>query len=144
MATTTIVNAPELGLNHGIAFHNGYLYASSPSRVYRWPYKPGQFSIINQNTIGIVIDNMPVPGHVTRTLIFDDEGLLYVSIGSNVNVDPNSFRARIRRFRIDLQFLPIHFENGEIFADGCRNTAGLAFNSDGVLYGVDNGADLVK
>lgn len=128
-------------LNHAIAFHNGYLYASSDTNVYRWPYEPGQFRLIDENAVESVITNIEASGHVTRTLIFDDSGRLYVSIGSNENIDQNSSRARIRRF--NLQSLPITFSSGEVFADGVRNTVGLAFNSDGDLFGVDNGPDLV-
>lgn len=143
--TTTIIDGSELGLNHGIAFQNGFLYASSPFTVYRWPYKPGQFSSINPNTRQTVIANIvEIAGLQTRTLIFDDIGRLYISVGSGSNVDPNSYRSRIRRFNLEHQFLPIPFSNGEIFADGCRNTVGLGFRSNGILYGVDNGANQVK
>lgn len=138
--TNTIVEADELGLTHSIAFYDGYLYASSSSTVYRWPYVPGQFSLVNAS-VETVITGMEEPGHTTRTLIFDATGRLYVSIGSNLNIDPNSSRARIRRF--DLQSLPITFASGEVFADGVRNTVGLAFNSNGILFGVDNGPDMV-
>ncbi len=117
------------------------MYASSDSTVYRWPYVPGQFSLIDGNTVEIVITDIEVNGHITRTLIFDDAGRFYISIGSNQNIDSDSSRARIRRF--DLQSLPITFASGEVFADGVRNTVGLAFNSNGVLFGVDNGPDLV-
>lgn len=144
--TTTILDGAGLSLTHGIALHNGYLYASSAIRVYRWPYKPGQFSLINRNTMETVITNITQTsaGHSTRTLIFDDVGRLYISVGSQNNIDPDSYRSRIRRFTIDLQFLPIPFNNGEIFADGCRNTVGLGFSATGTLYGVDNGSDMVK
>ena len=37
--------------------------------------------------------------------------------------------------------LPIDFSLGEVFADGLRNEVGLAFDSHGVLWGVENGAD---
>lgn len=37
-------------------------------------------------------------GHSTRTLLFDPQGRLYISVGSYSNVDENSFRSRIRRF----------------------------------------------
>lgn len=143
--TTTIVDGTGLSLTHGIAFHNGYLYASSAIRVYRWPYKPGQFSLINPNTIQTVVTNITQvsSGHSTRTLTFDNEGRLYISVGSFANVDADSYRSRIRRFNVDLQFLPIPFNNGEIFADGCRNTVGLGWSNSGILYGVDNGADMV-
>lgn len=143
--TTTILQGSELGLNHGIAFHNGFLYASSPFTVYRWPYKPGQFSSIHPNTRQTVITNIvEIAGLQTRTLIFDDTGRLYISVGSGSNVDPNSYRSRIRRFNLEHQFLPIPFSNGETFADGLRNNVGLGFRSNNILYGVDNGANQVK
>lgn len=130
-----------MDINHGIAFSNGYLYASSSRTIYRWPYVPGQFSLIDKTAVEVVITDMEDGGHITRTLIFDSQGQLYVSIGSNANIDPDSSRARIRRFR--LGSLPVTFSSGELFADGVRNTVGLAFNSNGVLFGVDNGPDLV-
>lgn len=143
--TTTIVDGTGLSLTHGIAFHDGFLYASSALRVYRWPYKPGQFSLINPNTIQTVVTNITQVsnGHNTRTLTFDTEGRLYISVGSFANVDADSYRSRIRRFNVELQFLPIPFNNGEIFADGCRNTVGLGWRN-GILYGVDNGADMIN
>lgn len=144
--TTTIINGSGLSLTHGIALSNGFLYASSALTVYRWPYKPGQFSIINQRTRQTVITNITQVsnGHRTRTLTFDADGILYISVGSFANIDADSYRSRIRRFNLDLQFLPIPFNNGEIFADGCRNTVGLAWSNSGILYGVDNGADMVN
>ncbi|KAJ6646156.1 hypothetical protein Bhyg_01367 [Pseudolycoriella hygida] len=144
--TTTIVDGTGLALTHGIAIHDGYLYASSAIRVYRWPYKPGQFSLINPRTIQTVITNITQTssGHSTRTLTFDEEGRLYISVGSLANIDTDSYRSRIRRFTIANQFLPIPFNNGEIFADGCRNTVGLGWSNSGILYGVDNGADMLN
>lgn len=32
------------GLNHGIELSAGYLFASTQSYVYRWPYTPGQLT----------------------------------------------------------------------------------------------------
>lgn len=146
VATTIIVEGTGLNLTHGIAFHNGYLYASSSNTVFRWPYSPGQFSLIDENTRQTAITDIPAElpsGHNTRTLVFDDEGRLYISVGSQANVDTDSYRAKIRRFILDEQILPIPFNDGETFADGCRNTVGMAFNANGILYAVDNGADLV-
>lgn len=142
MATTTIVDGTSLELTHGIAFNDGYLYASSASTIYRWPYVPGQFSLIDGTTVETVIISMQTGGHITRTLIFDAAGLFYVSIGSDENIDPDSSRARILRF--NLATLPIQFSDGEVIADGVRNTVGLAFNSNNVLFGVDNGPDMVS
>lgn len=86
-------------------------------------------------------------GHTTRTLAFDADGkFLYVSIGSNGNVDADSSRSRIRRFDMSAWdgTQPLIFNDGEVFADGVRNEVGLAFDSHGDLWGVENGADRLE
>ena len=92
-------------LNHGIALYDGFLYASSDTTVYRWPWDSETNSVTGSSTI--VINNINADGnggapqgHTTRTLEFDSFGRLYVSVGSNENVDPDSYRSRIRRFDI--------------------------------------------
>lgn len=144
--TATIFIGEDLGLNHGIALHNGFFYAASASTVYRWSYTPGQFSILNNSTIQVVVANIPsnITGHNTRTIVFDDAGRLYIQCGSGRNFDENSYRARIRRFNLGQQSLPIQFDDGEVFADGFRNTVGIGFSSRGTLFGVNNGPDGVK
>lgn len=103
----------------------------------------------NQSEIVInSINNIPCldcgapEGHSTRTLAFDEENRLYVSVGSVSNIDLNSARSRIRRF--DLTDFPVGglvFNEGEVFADGLRNEVALEFDRHGVLWGVENGAD---
>jgi len=132
-----IITAQGLNLNHGVTFHNGFIYASSSTRVFRWPYTPGSRQVV-PNLPEIVIDNIPSGGHDSRTIIFDEQNRLYVTVGSGGNVDQDSTRSRIRRFSI--ANIPHQFNDGEIFADGLRNEVGLAF-WDGVLFGVGNGAD---
>lgn len=141
----TLASAPSL--NHGLAIYEGFIYASSDTTVYRWPFSD------NFDTIGdieIVVNNINADGqggapqgHRTRTLIFDDAGKLYISVGSNGNVDADSYRSRIRRFDLTdpVASFPIDFQTGEVFADGLRNEVGLAFDSFGVLWGVENSAD---
>jgi glucose/arabinose dehydrogenase len=82
-------------------------------------------------------------GHWTRTLIFDKKGRLYVAVGSNNNIDPDSYRSRIRRFT-NFDKGDIDFSMGEIFADGLRNEVGLAFDKFDVLWGVENSADRLR
>lgn len=143
----------QSGLNHGLAVYDNYIYASSDTTVYRWPFNHSSSN--NQqlfDTIGdptVVIANINAngnggapQGHTTRTIVFDTYGRLYISVGSMGNVDPNSYRARIRRFNIsNTTHYPIDFETGEVYADGLRNEVGLAFDKHGVLWGVENGAD---
>jgi glucose/arabinose dehydrogenase len=141
----TIADASSL--NHGLAIYDGYIYASSDRNVFRWSYQ----NFTNSTSLGpeeLVVTNInpdgmggAPQGHRTRTLEFDDVGRLYVSIGSVGNVDPDSFRSRIRRFPIREGGFPLDFQQGEVFADGLRNEVGLAFDVHGVLWGVENGAD---
>ena len=135
-------------LNHGLAIHQGFIYASSDTTVYRWPYEGDGFESIGEQQI--VIENINADGqggapqgHTTRTLAFDDLNRLYVSVGSDRNVDADSYRSRIRRFDIygDSVMFPLDFQVGEVFADGLRNEVGLAFDSHGDLWGVENSAD---
>ena len=154
-AVVPILFAPgSLRANHGIVFHDGYVYASSDTTVWRWTFTPGQRSPgPNSNSAEIVIENMNAngrggapQGHTTRTLIVGNESRMYVSVGSAGNVDKDSHRSRIRRFSL-LEFKPgkpFDFQKGEVFADGLRNEVGLAFDRFGVLWGVENGADKLK
>lgn len=146
VTTRIIVDGAGLGLNHGIAFYGNFLYASSPTQVFRWPYTPGSWALINQATRETVIQGIPsVQGHTTRSLSFDRQGRLYVAIGTQTNATPSPHRSRILRFsNLASQFLPIAFGTGEVFAHGTRNTLGLGFNANDVLFGVDMGADQVK
>ena len=135
-----IPNTEGLGLNHGIELAGGYLYASSMTTVFRWPYSNGMTGDTEEVIVG-----MEPGGHFTRTLAFDADGKwLYVSIGSKNNVDIDSFRSRIRRFDMSSWngVTPFDFNNdGQLFADGLRNEVGLAFDVHGDLWGVENGAD---
>ncbi len=135
-----LLQTENLGLNHGIELSGGYLYASSSTNVYRWPYVDGTVGEIEDVIVGIASG-----GHFTRTLAFDADGKwLYVSIGSLKNADSDSSRSRIRRFDISAWdgVTPFNFDDdGELFADGLRNEVGMAFDANGDLWGVENGAD---
>ena len=145
------IASSAVGLNHGLAVSGGYLFASSDTTVFRWPYTGTERADLGPHTV--VVQNINADGnggaprgHTTRTLVFDAAGLLYVSVGSNNNVDADSFRSRIRRFggvtAADAQ--PAEFVDGEVWADGLRNEVGLAFDANGTLWGVENGADNLR
>ncbi len=128
------------GLNHGVAIRGGYLYASTPSTVYRWPYDGSHSALANRET---VLSAMPAGGnHVTRTLMFDDAGNLFINIGSAANVDPNSNRARVIKLTpAQITAGNATFADAAIQADGTRNEVGLRVDSRGRLWGVENGID---
>ena len=150
VAESVTIVAEMNGLNHGVAVHNAYVYASSDTTVWRWAYSQNQR--VKSTAYQVVVRNINANGqggaprgHWTRTLIFDEHDYLYVSVGSVGNVDVDDFRSRIRRFKIPANgTLPsggFDFQQGEIFATGLRNEVGLAFDRNKVLYGVENGAD---
>eukprot|EP00536_Pseudo-nitzschia_multiseries_P005969 jgi/Psemu1/286149/fgenesh1_pg.121_\ len=147
--------APDL--NHGLAIYDNFIYASSDSTVYRWPLydddavgNSPSYNDFPLENMEIVVNNINEDGmggaplgHTTRTLEFDDSGTLYISVGSNKNVDSDSYRSRIRRFNMSDSGLtfPQDFQTMEVFADGLRNEVGLAFDKHGILWGVENSAD---
>eukprot|EP01132_Coremiostelium_polycephalum_P005114 gene5114-6365_t len=134
-----------LDLNHAVIVNQGYLYASSETAVYRWPYKAGDRKLLGD---GQKLVNLPSGGHVSRTLIFDSSNVLYISVGSLTNIDLNSTRARVVKCSgFDFDNVPnggYDWTNCEVWADGTRNEVGLAFDSKGRLWGVENGADDVN
>jgi glucose/arabinose dehydrogenase len=134
-------------LNHGVAFSpdGAFVYASGAMTVYRWPYKKGDH--VASGSVEVVVRDIPNGGHVTRTLAFDSAGRLYVSVGSaeDVDLDPSAWatRAMVRRFTLSA-LLPaggIAYSDGEVFASGMRNEVGLAIDSKGRVWGVENGSD---
>jgi glucose/arabinose dehydrogenase len=143
----TFATAPDL--NHGIAFSRdgGYVYASSSSTVYRWRYTTGARRAAS--AAEVVVSGIPQGGHVTRTLVFDSRGRLYVSVGSasNVDVDPVlvQTRAQIRRFVIPDPLPPagLDYASGEVVASGMRNEVGLYMDARDRLWGVENGRDML-
>lgn len=162
IAEDSVVLATAPKLSHGLVVDKGYIYASSDTTVYRWPYILDENSnkLMNADEYReIIVKNMNADGqggapggHKTRTLAFDDYGRLYISVGSGANVDKDSTRSRIRRFDLyntttntELEDViaagGIDFMTGYVFADGLRNEVGLAFDKYGVLWGVDNGPD---
>ncbi len=142
---TTFATAP--GLNHGLAFSRDgqYVYASSATTVFRWGYTTGLRKATGQPEV--VVSGIPDGGHVTRTLVFDSQGRLYVSVGSASNIDEDPVllqtRGQIRRFPIP-DALPaggIAYTAGEVVASGMRNEVGLYADAQDRLWGVENGRD---
>jgi len=134
------------GGNHGVALTGTHLYASSPTTVYRWTYTAGQRTATGDAET--IVSGIAPGGHSTRTLLVDSQNRLYVSIGSAGNVDsasgttPPANRALIRRY--DLANVPsggYQASDGELFASGLRNEVGLTMDSQGRLWGVENGRD---
>ena len=142
-----VASAP--GLNHGLAMHNGYLFASSDTSVFRWKWQERRMlgdrtTVVHSIAYGADGSDLGANGgHKTRTLAFDKGGRLYISVGSFGNVDDDSHRSRVRVFDglAEADTVATSFNSGQVWADGLRNEVGLAFDAHGVLWGVENGAD---
>lgn len=122
------------GLNRpfGLAFHGGYLYVANTDGVVRFPYKSGDARATGPAQK--VLD-LPAGGHWTRTVVFDAQGKMYVSVGSTCNVceETDARRAAIWVYDAD-------GKNGKPYATGLRNAVGLEWFG-GTLYATNNGRD---
>ena len=146
-AETFMFEGESLGLTGGVAIDpsGAFVYASSATTILRWPYKAGDH--IASAVSEVVVRDMPDQGHFSRTLVFDAQSRLHVNVGSegDVDTDPtlNATRAQVRRFTLPgaIPAGGIAYSAGEVFAYGLRNEVGLAFDSKGRMWGVENGSD---
>jgi glucose/arabinose dehydrogenase len=95
-----------------------YLYVGEVNQVSRYPYDPAG-SVGAQE---VVIPDLPVGGHRTRTVAFGPDGMLYLAVGSSCNIclEEEPLRATISRANPDGSEL-------EVIATGLRNPVGLDF-----------------
>ncbi len=118
-----------LRLPFGIAFRGDTMYFAEVNAVKR--LDPGAASPVT------LVSGIPGGGHVTRTVVFGPDKLMYVSVGSSCNIcdesDPR--RAAVVRYNLD--------GSGEhLFATGLRNSVGLAFQqATGELWATNNDRD---
>ncbi len=76
-----------------IAFHNGYLYHSSRTAVYRYRYVPGE--LVPTAPIETIVRDLPAEkDHDAKAFAFDDQGRMLVEIGSPYNVFSEGDRRR--------------------------------------------------
>ena len=134
-ADAIITVADGLDRPHGLAFHDRQLYVAETGRVRRFRYDPATFKA---TAPAVVVPKLPAgEGHWTRTIAFDRDGRLYVSVGSSCNVcrERDARRAAILRSNPD--------GSGEaIFASGLRNAVGIAFHpATGALWATVNERD---
>ena len=119
---------------HGIAVRDGWIYLCSPKILAKGKLNP-DYSIGPLDTI---VNNLPEGGqHDNRTLGFDKEGFLYISVGSDCNdcKETNPEHATIVRMKTD-------GSDRKVYARGLRNTIGFDWHPvTGELWGMDHGTD---
>ncbi|KAK3177697.1 hypothetical protein K4F52_009545 [Lecanicillium sp. MT-2017a] len=138
-------------LNHGLALSDDgkTLYASSSDKVFSWSYDSKALSLSDSNQT--LVTNMSNSDHTTRTLLMSKKqpGTLLVSRGSQSNEDDNtrdieSGHSQIRSFdltKLDSDSDPYQFLDGHVLGWGLRNSVGVAEDSNGGIWSVENSVD---
>ena len=138
-----------------IMYHDGWLYESSTTAVYRYRMKPGQ--LVPDGEPETIVSGLPAgPQHDAKSFAFDDDGNLYVEVGSPYNVysepdrqqgargmDPTEFQLTHGGF---WQFNPNRLNqtqtDGYHFSTGHRHILAVAWNPvSKALFVVMNGRD---
>lgn len=126
----------KLNRPHGLAFYQGKLFVAEEDKVARYFWDEQNLTA----TLDKVLFFLPTGGnHFTRSLLFDKEGRLLVSIGSscNVCVESNSWRAAII-------VSDAEGKNPHVFARGLRNSVFMTINpATGEIWATDMGRDFL-
>lgn len=124
-----------------IAFHDGWLYHSSRTAVYRYKYSPGE--LVPTSELQTVVAKLPAErNHDAKAFAFDDQGHVLVEIGSPYNVysqpdrqlgakgmDPTEFQKTYGGFwRFDANRLNQTQADGARFSTGHRHALALAWH----------------
>src|SRR3954465_2409371 len=140
----------------GIAFKNGYLYASSNDDVFRYKLNNKTEVIDSANPERIITGLVNRRQHETKSIALDNAGNIYVNIGAPSNScqiqdrapgspgkDPCPIldsAAGIWQFKIDK--LNQSYAEGVRYCTGTRNIVGLDWNNDvNELYAMQHGRD---
>ena len=124
-----------------IAFHDGWLYHSSRTTVYRYKYTPGE--LVPTGEVQVVVSHLPAEeDHDAKAFAFDDQGRMLVEVGSPYNVystpdrqlgakgmDPTEFQKTYGGFwRFDASRLNQTQADGLRFSTGHRHALALIWN----------------
>lgn len=133
-ADAPVTFASDLKGVQGIALHQGYLYYSQISKIWRAKLKADG----SGETPEVFLEGLPeAPSHTNRSLVFGPDGKLYVAVGSSCNACEETNPEHATLLQVDLST-----RKRTIFARGLRNTVGLAFNpTTRQIWGTDQDAD---
>jgi len=124
-----------------IAFHDGWLYHSSRTAVYRHKYTPGE--LVPAGEVQTIVSKLPAEkDHDAKAFAFDDQGRMLVEIGSPYNVyskpdrqfgakgmDATEFQKTYGGFwRFDANEINQTQADGVRFSTGHRHALALVWN----------------
>ncbi len=140
---------------NGIVWREGELFFAENDRIIKYSLPDGE--LVPSSGPEVVVSGLPADGdHVSKTIVFSDEGMMYVNFGSASNScqvnnrelespgeDPCpelSERAGVWQFDPDV--LGQTADDGTRYVAGTRNMNALAIQpSTGDLWGAQNGRD---
>lgn len=140
----------------GIGLHNGYLYASSTTKVYR--YEMPEDGLVPSGEPEIIVEGFPEQNqHAAKAFTFDNSGNIYVNVGAPSNSCQENDRTEESPGQDPCPLLERHAgiwqfsasetgqtqqEDGVRYATGLRNVVGLEWNdAQDVLYVTQHGRD---
>ncbi|MBS1489740.1 MAG: PQQ-dependent sugar dehydrogenase [Bacteroidetes bacterium] len=138
----------------GIEVHNGYLYYSNATRVYRSKIAEG--NLLPDKARDTLVHLVEGGGHQARNFTFDDKGSMYVNVGSLSNCCEMSLRmphtagddpckeleTRAGIWKFDDHTPGQQQDLSKRYATGIRNAVAMSWNFDaGKLYALQHGRD---
>lgn len=119
---------------HGLAFFNNKLYVAQVDRVVRYNWDEGNLTANLDKVLFSLPENSD---HNARTITFDKNGQMFVSVGSTCNVCNESSNLSATVLTADADG-----NNLRVFAKGLRNAPFIQFNpSTNELWGTEMGRD---
>ncbi len=116
--TETIISGENHA--HGLAFYNNQLFIADVDKVVRYRWDETTLTATREKVLFSLPQNS---NHNARTIIFDKQGKMYVSVGSTCNVCSESSPQSAAILISDQDG-----NNPHIYASGLRNAPFLTFN----------------
>lgn len=145
-----------VGTGTDVRFHNGYVYYSSPTQIYRQRLREGELLPDPAVDTLITFPDSTAEGHSSKSFTFDGQGNIYVNIGSHSNACQEQPRTKGSPGKDPCPELPNRAaiwkfsdsrtgqvqNDGSPYAIGIRNTVGLSWNfTNNKLYATQHGRD---
>ncbi|MEK7166549.1 MAG: PQQ-dependent sugar dehydrogenase [Patescibacteria group bacterium] len=136
VADSVKVILSNLNRPHGLAFYNNLLFVAELNRVVRYTWEEGELSATPNRELFTLPYN---GGHNTRSLIFNKQGQLFVSLGSSCNVCNEN-----HDWLAGVIVSDMYGNNPHVFARGLRNSVFLTVNPEtDELWAGDMGRDRI-
>lgn len=141
----------------GIALHDGYLYASSTGKVFRYKMNDND-ELVPSGDAEVIVEGFPEQNsHASKSLTLDNSGNIYVNVGAPSNSCQEEDRTEESPGQDPCPLLERHAgiwqfsasapgqtqqQDGNRYATGLRNVVGLDWNfAQNSLYVTQHGRD---